>query len=230
MDGLFMARIGEFWSQSYLKHTLRPNCPSETTRLFDTLMGMKLSARLFATMLLTIPGVLISCSTTPSSESTEAPSAAAETNVTPRATAELKDGTGKAVGTATFTADGSGVLLSVSLEGLPAGEHAIHVHETGACDAPDFKTAGGHFNPEGKQHGLENPMGSHAGDMPNFTVDADGKASIENRKVSASLNQDSPDYLLKSGGTALVIHAGPDDQKTDPSGDAGARIACGVIR
>jgi Cu-Zn family superoxide dismutase len=140
----------------------------------------------------------------------------------------VKDSQGKDVGTITLSPKASGVALKLQLHDLPFGEHAIHFHQNPKCDAPDFKSAGPHFNPDSKKHGLENPEGHHAGDMLNFTVDAKGKASasIEDKDVTLS---DGPHSLFTNGGTAIVIHAKADDMKTDPSGSSGDRIACGVV-
>ena len=146
-----------------------------------------------------------------------------------KAHADLMDAKGAKVGTATITAaKGAGVKISVNLMGLPPGVHALHIHTVGKCDAPDFMTAGGHLNPAMRQHGKDNPMGPHAGDLPNFTVDAKGKAKATVVAAMATL-ADGPNSLFHTGGTALMIHAMPDDYKTDPTGAAGARIACGVI-
>ncbi|MGE5646668.1 MAG: superoxide dismutase family protein [Acidobacteriota bacterium] len=145
-----------------------------------------------------------------------------------RARAELKNAQGQDVGTATFTPSKGGVRIALNLHGLPAGEHAIHIHETGKCEAPDFKTAGGHFNPEHKHHGKDNPEGRHVGDMDNITVKSDGTLRVKILDSGASLGS-GPDSLFKEGGTAIVIHEKADDYKTDPAGNAGARIACGVI-
>jgi superoxide dismutase, Cu-Zn family len=143
---------------------------------------------------------------------------------------ELKDASGKSVGTAVLSSKGasSGVSMKLNLNSLPPGQHALHFHQKAQCDAPDFKSAGPHFNPESKKHGLENPEGHHAGDMNNFTVDANGKAKFKVVNKDVTLGDDSHS-LFSNGGTALVIHAKADDMKTDPAGNAGDRIACGVI-
>ena len=156
--------------------------------------------------------------------STLAIAAAAKTTV------ELKDAQGKSVGTAVLASKGasSGVVMQLKLHDLPPGEHALHFHQKAQCDAPDFKSAGGHFNPEAKKHGLENPEGHHAGDMHNFTVNAKGQAKIKVVNKDVTLGDDGHS-LFSNGGTALVIHAKADDMKTDPAGNAGDRIACGVI-
>jgi Cu-Zn family superoxide dismutase len=152
----------------------------------------------------------------------------------PKTTVELKDAQGKSVGTAVLWSNAgkkneSGVFMKLDLHGLPPGEHAVHFHAKAQCDAPDFKSAGPHFNPDGKQHGLENPEGHHAGDMNNFTVNASGHAKLKVLNKDVTFGDDSHS-LFTDGGTAVVIHAKADDMKSDPAGNSGDRIACGVIK
>ncbi|HZO99894.1 MAG TPA: superoxide dismutase family protein [Terriglobia bacterium] len=144
------------------------------------------------------------------------------------AKAELRNAEGQPVGTATLKPAATGVRINLRVFNLPPGTHAFHIHAVGKCDPPDFKTAGGHFNPENKKHGLKNPEGPHAGDMPNITVNKQGKgsATVVNPRVTLGEGANS---LFHEGGTALVIHEKADDDMTDPAGNAGNRIACGVI-
>lgn len=146
------------------------------------------------------------------------------------AMAILKDASGNEVGEATFTETDEGVAVQVTVTGLTvvaAGEHGIHLHTVGAC-TPDFQAAGGHFNPTSAQHGMENPSGPHAGDLPNIEIDADGNGAYEGTAALATLSA-GENSLMDADGSAIVIHADPDDMKTDPSGNSGDRIACGVI-
>src|SRR5262245_1032960 len=143
------------------------------------------------------------------------------------ATASLKDASGNEVGKAALTETPSGVLIRLDLTAAPPGEHALHFHAVGKCEPPDFKSAGPHFNPGEHKHGLENPAGPHAGDMPNLHVPGDGKLSLEVLNQAVTLSGKSA--LLDEDGAALVIHAAADDYRTDPAGNAGDRIACGII-
>ena len=143
---------------------------------------------------------------------------------------ELKDAKGQSVGSATLSEGkgGSGVAIKLNVKNLTPGLHAAHFHQVAKCEGPAFTTAGPHFNPDQKHHGLNNPEGPHAGDMPNFTVKADGtsKAKLTDPRVNLGTGDHS---LFSNGGTALVIHAKADDMKSDPAGNVGDRIACGVI-
>ncbi|HET6956080.1 MAG TPA: superoxide dismutase family protein [Vicinamibacterales bacterium] len=136
------------------------------------------------------------------------------------ATVEMKNGQGQSVGTATLSpAKDGGVSVALDLKNLTPGRHALHFHQTASCEGPAFTSAGGHYNPENKKHGLQNPEGPHAGDMNNFTVLKDGTAKTT---VVAP-------HMKMGVAAALVVHAGVDDLKTDPAGNAGDRVACGVV-
>ncbi len=143
---------------------------------------------------------------------------------------EMKDAKGNSVGTGTIKPSGKGVEVNLNLKDLPPGLHALHFHQNAKCDPPDFKSAGPHFNPDKKEHGFLNPNGHHNGDMANFTVEANGtaKATVKDADVVLGTGSEA-NSLFANGGTALMIHAGPDDMKTDPAGNSGDRIACGVI-
>lgn len=143
----------------------------------------------------------------------------------------LKTSSGEDAGTAAFRAAKGGKLnIKLALKNLPEGEHAVHIHEKPLCEAPDFKSAGGHLNPDMKQHGTMNPMGHHNGDLPqNVTVGADHSANVSFTVDSLSLRTGSPKSILANGGSAIMVHEKADDMKTDPTGGAGNRIACGVI-
>jgi Cu-Zn family superoxide dismutase len=144
-----------------------------------------------------------------------------------QASAVLKDAQGAEVGKATLTTTPSGVLISLDLTALPAGEHAFHIHAVGKCEPPKFESAGPHFNPGTTKHGLMNPQGPHAGDMPNLHVPEGGKLQVEVLNPTVTLSAESA--LLDEDGSAIVVHAGADDYQTDPAGNAGDRVACGII-
>jgi Cu-Zn family superoxide dismutase len=147
----------------------------------------------------------------------------------PSASAELRNTSGQNVGRAVLTTDGAAVRIALTVQGLPTGAKGMHIHEVGKCEAPDFTSAGGHFNPEKRQHGTENPLGPHAGDLPNVIVGADGTGRLDTTTPRISLASGAPTSLFDADGSAIVVHAGPDDMKTDPAGNSGGRIACGVI-
>ena len=140
------------------------------------------------------------------------------------ATAMLRTASGAAVGRATAMDVAGGIRYTIDASAMPPGTHGAHIHTTGRCDAPDFASAGGHWNPTAMKHGTMNPMGPHEGDLPNLIVGTGGRATLAVTVPGQTMAQ-----LLDADGAALVIHAGPDDLKTDPSGDSGGRIACGVF-
>ena len=145
------------------------------------------------------------------------------------AVAEMYNSKGEHVGMATFTDGHDGVKIAVNLYNMPPGTHALHIHAAGSCEKPDFKSAKGHFNPYEREHGLKNPKGPHAGDLMNIVVGQDGNCTVVAFAPLATLLA-GKNSLLGEGGAALMIHGGPDDHVSDPAGDAGPRIACGVIR
>ena len=144
-----------------------------------------------------------------------------------KASAVLKDKDGKEVGKVELIDTPSGVLMRLTLDGVSPGDHAFHVHGIGKCEPPDFKSAGPHFNPDETKHGLMNPEGPHSGDMPNLHVPDSGKLTVEVFNEMVTL--DAEQALLDGDGSAIVVHASADDYKTDPAGNAGDRIACGVV-
>jgi Cu-Zn family superoxide dismutase len=148
--------------------------------------------------------------------------------VTRQVVAELLDPESRPVGRAYFTEEDDGVRIEFILHGLPPGSHAVHIHEGSECAPPEFESAGGHFNPFDKEHGLNNPKGPHAGDLPNIQIAEDGtyRGTVSAKLVTLRSGANS---LLRGGGTSIVIHASPDDHRSQPSGNSGARIACGRI-
>lgn len=167
-----------------------------------------------------LPVILISCMMT-------APALAKSKDTL---TVHLKNSAGQDAGTAKFRQLKDGRLeIKLSLKNIYYGEHAVHIHEHPVCDAPDFKGAGGHFNPAGRQHGIDNPMGHHNGDLPNIMIDENHMGEATFKVNYLSLDPSASNSIVANGGTAIVVHEHADDMKTDPSGNAGNRIACGVI-
>jgi Cu-Zn family superoxide dismutase len=145
-----------------------------------------------------------------------------------RATAELKDKDSRAVGMASFREGPNGVLVRLEVKGLTPGLHAVHVHAVGKCEGPAFTSAGGHFNPTGRKHGLKSADGAHAGDLPNMLVAKDGSGRFEALTDAITLKP-GPTSVFDADGSALIVHVGVDDYITDPTGNAGDRAACGLI-
>src|SRR5271156_2231933 len=145
------------------------------------------------------------------------------------ARADIVNATGDKIGTATFVPSAGGVRVDLNVSQLPPGTHGVHIHNVGKCEGPDFKTAGPHFNPTNKKHGRDNPAGPHNGDMPNIEVGPDGKVATSLLDTNVTLSE-GPNSLFQDGGTSIVVHASQDDYKTDPAGNSGARVACGVIQ
>ncbi|MGV2497707.1 superoxide dismutase family protein [Pelagerythrobacter aerophilus] len=190
--------------------------------------------RLSLPIALTAVATLAACSpasdTAEESTSTETPSTDAATEAPSNETvgsASLALADGTPAGTVELLGNGGNLTLKVAATGLPEGTHGFHLHTTGDCTPPDFTSAGGHLNPAGNEHGRENPAGSHLGDLPNLVVAADGTASTTTDLGSEE--QSVIDSLFDADGTAVVVHADADDYRTDPTGNAGARLACGVL-
>lgn len=154
--------------------------------------------------------------------------AANRTQPEPIGPVRLHDAAGREVGWATLRQTDEGVRVALEVRGLAPGVHGVHVHAVGRCEPPGFESAGGHFNPSGRQHGLSNPAGPHVGDLPNLTVDANGAGSLSHETSQLTLRP-GPTSMYDADGSALVVHAQADDGVTDPSGNSGARVACGVI-
>lgn len=187
---------------------------------------------IIASTLIAFSLVLVACGDTgrrgaePAGDTTAGRDSPAASAADSGVTAQMRDSSGKELGTLTLTDAGQGIKITGRLSGLPPGEHAIHLHTTGRCDPPKFESAGGHWNPTNRQHGTQNPQGPHLGDLPNFTVGRDGSATIDATTPGGSLRGSDP--LLDSDGAAVVVHAKRDDYKSQPAGNAGDRIACGV--
>ena len=145
-------------------------------------------------------------------------------------TVQMETSDGRDGGKAVLVQEKKDVKVEVTFKSLNPGSHAIHFHQYPKCDAPDFKTAGGHFNPAGKQHGIQNPQGHHAGDMPlNLVVGDDGMVKKDFTTKDITLDPKAPNSVFANGGTSIIVHAKEDDMKTDPSGNAGSRESCGIV-
>lgn len=174
---------------------------------------------------LMVGGGVNACTATMDDAPTQGAGAAAGA---PLAAAQLADRNGAAKGRATAQAMGDGVHVTVALENVAPGTYAVHVHAIGVCTPPDFTSAGPHWNPGGKQHGKDNPAGPHKGDLPNVTIGADGRGTVSSHIDGVTLTGGS-NALLDADGAAVVLHSGVDDYRTDPTGNAGGRMACGVF-
>lgn len=147
-----------------------------------------------------------------------------------KAQAALIDPTGGPIGLATFTEVRQGVRVDLRMSNLAPGMHGVHIHEVGKCDPPDFATAGAHLNPLGKVHGVQNPQGPHAGDLPNIAIGSDGHGTLVAIDTLVNLEPGSPFSLLSGGGRSIVVHKDQDDEQTDPAGNSDGRVACGLIK
>jgi Cu-Zn family superoxide dismutase len=147
----------------------------------------------------------------------------------PAASVEIDDAQGSLRATGTLSQAAGGIAVHIEAHGMKPGSYGIHVHAVGQCTGPGFASAGGHWNPAGRQHGRDNPLGMHAGDLPNLTIGPDGNGVLDFTIAGAQLDS-GPAPLLDGDGAAIVIHANSDDYKTDPSGNSGPRIACGVVQ
>ncbi len=172
---------------------------------------------------------LVACGGTTARPAEDAPTPAPGPRPSRVAVATLVDSTGSQIGVATLSDSAGAALLGLSVSGLSPGTHGLHIHAQGNCVPPAFESAGGHFNPDGRKHGLRNPEGPHAGDLPNLHVPSNGSVDTS-YAVSGDLVRAGPRFILQPGGTSIVVHAAADDEVTDPSGSSGARIACGVFR
>ena len=145
-------------------------------------------------------------------------------------TVQMETSDGRDGGKAVLVQEKKDVKVEVNFKNLNPGTHAIHFHQYPKCDAPEFKTAGGHFNPAGKQHGIQNPQGHHAGDMPvNLVVGDDGAVKKDFTTTDLSLDPKAANSVFANGGTSIMVHSKEDDMKTDPSGNAGSRESCGIV-
>ena len=172
--------------------------------------------------------LISACQRPQEAESDNAANAPAMAEPAAPQTIALNGPDGRPVGTVTLTEDSNGVTLKVDASAIPAGTHGVHLHEKGLCDGPDFKSAGAHLNPTAKQHGRDNPMGSHLGDLANFEIGAGGTATTSFLVGGVSMSEPGT-TLADADGTSLVVHAEVDDYKTDPSGNSGDRVACAVL-